>query len=75
MREVHKVLGVQGDDFEEIRHMMMQEQAEGALRDCIEIYRQEAMKDAMMLMGYYRAYLSVGFQPEQALLLTIQSIK
>lgn len=69
-------LGVQGlDDWEEIRQMMLQEQAEGALRDCIEIYRQEAMKDAMMLMGYYRAYLSVGFTPEQALLLTIQSIE
>lgn len=63
------------DELEEIRQMMLQEQAEGALRDCIEIYRQEAMKDAMMLMGYYRAYLSVGFTPEQALLLTIQSIE
>lgn len=75
MREVHKVLGVPGDDFEEIRQMMLQEQAEGALRDCIEIYRQEAMKDAMMLMGYYKAYMTVGFTPEQALILTMKCIK
>lgn len=61
-------------DREEIRHMMEQEQAEGALRDCIETYRQIMMADAMKLRGIYLAYVTCGFLHEEALFLTIQSI-
>lgn len=66
---------VSGAAEDEIRHMMIQEQAEGALRDCIEIYRKKMMKTAMELRGAYLAYVTCGFSAEQALLLTIQSIK
>ena len=62
-------------DREEIRYLMEQEQAEGALRDCIEIYRRGMMKDAMKLRGIYLAYTTCGFSAEQAILLTIQSIQ
>lgn len=62
-------------DKEEIRYMMEQEQAEGALRDCIEIYRREMMKDAMKLRGIYLAYVTCGFSGNEALMLTMQSIK
>lgn len=61
-------------DREEIRRMMEQEQAEGALRDCIEIYRKAMMPDAMKLRGEYLAYYSCGFTASEALMLTIQSI-
>ena len=59
---------------DEIRNMMIQEQAEGALRDCIEIYRKGMMKEAMKLRGIYLAYVTCGFSESQALMLTIQSI-
>lgn len=61
-------------DREEIRRMMEQEQAEGALRDCIEIYRKASMPAAMRLRGVYLAYYSCGFTASEALMLTIQSI-
>lgn len=62
-------------DREEIKHMMVQEQSEGALRDCIEIYRRQSMKSAMELRGKYLAYYTCGFSVSEALMLTIQSIK
>jgi hypothetical protein len=62
-------------DREEIRRMMEQEQAEGAMRDCIEFYRKQMMDMAMQLRGAYLAYVNVGFSESQALMLTIQSIK
>lgn len=62
-------------DREEIKHMMLQEQSEGALRDCIEMYRQAMMPEAMKLRGIYLAYYTCGFSASEALMLTIQSIK
>lgn len=62
-------------DKEEIRHMMIQEQSEGAMRDCIRTYQMAMMEDAMKLRGIYLAYLTVGFDDEQAIFLTTKSIK
>lgn len=62
-------------DREEIRQMMMQEQAEGAMRDCIEIYRKQMMDAAMQLRGAYLAYINVGFNSYEALTLVMKSIK
>lgn len=60
---------------EEIRRLMEQEQAEGALRDCIKTYKQNFMKSGMMLYGAYSAYCSCGFTPEQSLYLVGKSIE
>lgn len=62
-------------DREEIRQMMIQEQAEGAMRDCIEIYRKQMMDAAMQIRGAYEAYLNVGFNSYEALTLVMKSIK
>lgn len=62
-------------DKEEIRYLMEQEQAEGALRDCIEIFRQGMMGDAMKLRGIYLAYLSVGFDEYESFVLMTKHMK
>lgn len=62
-------------DREEIKKMILQEQSEGAIRDCILKYQQVMMEDAMKLRGIYLAYYACGFTASESLLLTIQSIK
>lgn len=62
-------------DREEIRYLMEQEQAEGALRDCISMYKQNFMKSAMMLRGAYLAYCACGFSAEQSLYLVGKSLE
>lgn len=62
-------------DREEIRRLMEQEQAEGALRDCIKTYKKGFMKSAMMMYGAYQAYCTCGFTPEQSLYLVGKSIE
>lgn len=62
-------------DKEEIRYLMEQEQAAGALRDCIEMYRQGVMPDAMKLRGVYLAYLSVGFNEYEAFMIMMRHVR
>lgn len=58
-------------DYDELRYLMEQEQAEGALRDCIEIYRRGMMKEAMKLRGMYLAFLACGFSESESLMMTM----
>lgn len=51
--------------------MMENEQAEGAMRECIAKYRKSYMPLAMQLRGYYDSMINVGFNEYQALNLTL----
>lgn len=62
-------------DREYIRYLMEQEQAEGAVRDCIDFYRSQMMDTAMQIRGAYLAYINVGFNSYEALTLVMKSIK
>ena len=62
-------------DREYIRYLMEQEQAEGAVRDCIRYYQRVMMENAMKLRGVYLAYVSCGFSESQALMLTMQHME
>lgn len=66
---------VPGSEKEVLRKMMQNEQAEGAIRDCIKIYQQSYMENAMKLRGAYLAYYACGFSAAESLMLTIQSIE
>lgn len=63
------------DNFKEIAHEMVQEQAEAAMRDCIKHWHKEHLPTSMELKGIYDSLLTVGFDENQAIMLTISQIK
>lgn len=55
----------------EIRRMIENDQAEGAMRECIEEYRTNYMPLAMQMRGYYESLVNVGFNSMEALTLAM----
>lgn len=54
-----------------IKKLMENEASEWALRECIGQYREAYMPLAMRMRGYYESMLNVGFNGDQATLLTM----
>ena len=63
------------DDFDEIRHEMIQEQAEAAMRDCIRHWHRQHLPLSMELKGIYDSLITVGFDVNQATMLTIAQLQ
>lgn len=62
-------------EYDDIRRMIIQEQSEGAVRDCILDYQRQMMNDAMKVRGIYLAYYSCGFSAYESLMLTLQHMR
>lgn len=63
------------DEFKEIAHQMIQDQAEGAMRDCIKYWHAKHLPTSMELKGIYDSLITVGFDANQATLLTLAQLK
>ena len=59
----------------EIRRLMENEQAEGAMRDAINEYRQAYLPLAMEVRGFYESMINVGFSHNDALIMVINMIQ
>ena len=59
------------EEREYIRRLMENEASEWAMRECIGEYRRAFMPMAMALRGYYESMINVGFDGNQATLLTM----
>ena len=64
-----------GDEFEEIKHEFAQEQAEAAMRDCIQHYHKQYLPYSMQLKGLYDSLITVGFDVNQATMLTMAQLQ
>lgn len=62
-------------EYENIKRAMVQEQAEAAMRDCIKHWHRTHLPTSMELKGIYDSLLTVGFDPTQAIMLTMAQIK
>lgn len=62
------------EERSEIRKLIENEQAEGAMRDCIAEYRRMHMPMSMQLRGYYESLINVGFSHADAMDLVIDMI-
>lgn len=59
------------EEREYIRRLMKNEASEWAMRECIKQYRETYMPFAMRMRGYYESMINVGFDANQATLLTM----
>lgn len=57
-----------------IKRLMENEQAEGAMRDCIGAYRQSFMPIAMQIRGMYDALRNVGFGSNEAFVIMLSQM-
>ena len=62
------------EEKSEIRRLMENEQAEGAMRDGIGEYRRSYMPFAMQIRGLYESMINVGFNENEAMILTLNQI-
>lgn len=58
----------------ELRWMMLNEQSEGAMRDCIVKHRVAFMPLAMQIRGLYESLINVGFNGNEAIMLVLSQI-
>lgn len=63
------------EDFNELRYLMEQEQAEKAMRDVIKYWHKQHLPLSMELKGIYDSLITVGFDVNQATLLTIAQLQ
>lgn len=63
------------EEKEYLRRLIENEQAEGAMRECVKRYRESYMPVAMMMRGYYEAMINVGFNEYEALMLTMNVMR
>ena len=59
------------DDFNELKYLMQQEQAEAAMHNIIKYWQKQHMPTSMELKGIYDSLITVGFDSTQATMLTI----
>lgn len=57
-----------------LKKLMENEQAEGAMRDCIKVSRQSFMPLAMQIRGMYESMINVGFSENEAMIITLSQI-
>jgi hypothetical protein len=55
--------------------MMQQEMAEAAMRDCIKYWHRQHLPTSMELKGIYDSLITVGFDVNQATMLTIAQLQ
>ena len=63
------------EDFDELKYLMNQEQAEAAMRDCIKHWHRQHLPLSMELKGIYDSLITVGFDVNQATMLTIAQLQ
>jgi hypothetical protein len=69
------MVNIDEDDFDRLKQEFIQEHAEAAMRDCIKHWHRVHLQTSMELKGIYDSLLTVGFDPNQALVLTLGQLQ
>lgn len=62
------------EEKKQLKWLIENEQAEGAMRDCIVEHRVAFMPLAMQIRGLYESLINVGFNGNEAIMLVLSQI-
>lgn len=65
---------ISDDDFEQLKREAINDQAMGAMLDVVKEFQRAHLKTSLEIRGIYESLLTAGFDPTQAIMLTIAQI-